>query len=219
MRVAIFDFDGTIYEGETYQVLMNHLKKHPTYSDRYKRFMLAVLPRYIGAKFKVYPNSRMRAKSMEIYLNTFRDLTKTELLMYFEEVAQILNENYNEQVVNKLKNHIDDGDYVMVVSGAYTQLLQCAFNDLQIDYIAGTNIPFTNENIDQSIPMYHIQGNRKNDEIHKHLKGKDIDWSNSYAYADSYSDLSVLELVGNPVAVQPEEKLRDVAEERNWKVI
>ena len=51
------------------------------------------------------------------------------------------------------------------------------------------------------------------------LEGQQIDWENSYAYGDSFSDLPVLELVGNPVAVNPEEKLRSVAKARNWEII
>ena len=43
-----------------------------------------------------------------------------------------------------------------------------------------------------------------------------IDLRTSYAYADSSSDLPVLEAVGHPVAVRPDKRLRAVAEERGW---
>lgn len=41
----------------------------------------------------------------------------------------------------------------------------------------------------------------------------------SYFYSDSHNDLPLLELVDNPVAVDPDETLRAVAEERRWPVI
>ena len=44
MRVAIFDFDGTIYAEETFTLLMKHLKEHPIYHSSYKRFYRAIAP-------------------------------------------------------------------------------------------------------------------------------------------------------------------------------
>jgi HAD superfamily hydrolase (TIGR01490 family) len=40
-----------------------------------------------------------------------------------------------------------------------------------------------------------------------------------YAYSDSKSDLPLLELVGHPVAVNPDATLRRVARSRNWPVV
>ena len=40
----------------------------------------------------------------------------------------------------------------------------------------------------------------------------------SVAYADSASDLPMLEAVGHPVAVNPEAKLATIARKRGWHV-
>ena len=40
----------------------------------------------------------------------------------------------------------------------------------------------------------------------------------SVAYADSASDLPMLEAVGHPVAVNPESKLATIARKRGWHV-
>jgi phosphoserine phosphatase len=45
-----------------------------------------------------------------------------------------------------------------------------------------------------------------------------IDLANSYAYSDSITDLPMLELVGNPVAVNPDRDLARIAREREWEV-
>ena len=45
---------------------------------------------------------------------------------------------------------------------------------------------------------------------------KGIDLAASYAYSDSITDLPMLELVGNPVAVNPDRELARVAREREW---
>ena len=65
----------------------------------------------------------------------------------------------------------------------------------------------------------HINGDQKTLKVHEVLNDHQIDWENSFAYGDSFSDLPVLKLVGNPVAVKPEEKLRKLATERGWEII
>lgn len=40
-----------------------------------------------------------------------------------------------------------------------------------------------------------------------------------YAYSDSKSDLPLLELVGHPVAVNPDGVLRRIARDRNWPIV
>ena len=49
-----------------------------------------------------------------------------------------------------------------------------------------------------------------------HLEGADL--KQSYAYADSHSDLALLRAVGNPVAVSPDAALLRVAKRRRWPI-
>ena len=45
-----------------------------------------------------------------------------------------------------------------------------------------------------------------------------IDLSASYAYSDAATDVPLLEMVGHPVAVNPERALTRVAKERGWEI-
>jgi HAD superfamily hydrolase (TIGR01490 family) len=46
-----------------------------------------------------------------------------------------------------------------------------------------------------------------------------LDLAASWAYSDSISDLPMLELVGNPIAVNPDAELTAIARERGWQVM
>lgn len=46
-----------------------------------------------------------------------------------------------------------------------------------------------------------------------------IDLAASYVYADSIYDLPLLEAVGHPVAVCPEERLASIARQRGWPIL
>ena len=147
MRVAIFDFDGTLYSKETYRLMMDHLKNHPIYHSKYKRFYFSILPIYIAYKLKLYPEQKMRAQSMKLYLSTFKHLSKVELENYFTEMAEKMQKDFNPQVLSRLEQHFADKIYnVMLVSGAFTPLLHAATKHLPIDTIIGTAIPYKDQN-------------------------------------------------------------------------
>lgn len=55
--------------------------------------------------------------------------------------------------------------------------------------------------------------------LHEWLRNHPHDLAGSYFYSDSRNDIPLLEQVGFPVAVDPDEILRQTALERNWPVI
>lgn len=219
MRVAIFDFDGTLYAKETFQLMMDHLKNHPVHSRRYRKFYRAIMPPYIGHKLKIYPEAKMRARSVQAYLAALETFSKQELEEYFGEIAELMHDDFNHEVVERLKQHVSNEDYCMLVSGAFTPLLHAVTKELPIEKIIGTEVPYEADILDHKTPVVHIQGPLKTVKILEALGDQAVDWQNSYAYGDSLSDVPVLELVGHPVAVRPEARLRTLASERNWEII
>lgn len=219
MKVAIFDFDGTLYTKETFKLLMEQLKNHPTYKQHYRKFYRSILPLYIRYKLKILPESVMKERSMHIYLKALDSLTITELQEFFKSMHTVMMPDFNEQVINRLAKHRSDGYHVLLVSGAYTPFLKAVTSHLTFDQIIGTDIPSNGEQLAMDQPLLHIQGTRKNEQIYQALHGETIDWDSSFAYGDSISDLPVLEKVGFPVAVRPDEKLTAVAKQRNWEIL
>ncbi|MEK3953421.1 HAD family hydrolase [Psychrobacillus sp. FSL K6-1464] len=219
MRVAIFDFDGTIYAEETFTLLMKHLKEHPTYHSSYKRFYRAIVPPYIANKLKLYPDNKMKKRSMQLYLEAFNGLTKLEMDIYFSEIKATMQQDFNTKVLERLKRHQEENIHILLVSGAYTQFLERVTDGLVFNQIIGTDIFYKDDKVYTKNAINHVNGQQKTLKVHEALDGHQIDWENSYAYGDSFSDMPVLELVGNPVAVRPEEKLRSLANARGWEVM
>src|SRR5699024_5687055 len=119
-----------------------------------------------------------------------------ELIEYFAEIADKMQDHFNTNVIEQLQQHVKQKDYIMLVSGAFTPLLTAVCKHLHFDIIIGTDIPFNGQAIAHPQTIEHIQGQRKNEKILKALKNYTIDWENSYAYSDSYSELSVIQLIG-----------------------
>lgn len=211
MKLAIFDFDGTIYKYETFTLFMNHLKER--FPSKYRRFFAAILPIYLGYKCKVIPEPKMKHKLMQRYILALQDLTNDELQQFFTEVADKMEGDFHTEVIDRLKTHQKNGFYTMIVSGAFTPLLEAVNKEYQVDELIGTGIPKNNKE------FTHVHAERKTNLIHAQMKGKTVNWEESYAYGDSVTDLAVLDLVGNPIAVAPDDRLNQIAKERNWEII
>lgn len=66
------------------------------------------------------------------------------------------------------------------------------------------------------VPSYHAG---KVTRLYDWLDGRDITLEDAWFYSDSHNDLPLLELVDNPVAVDPDDTLRNRAGELGWPVI
>lgn len=64
-----------------------------------------------------------------------------------------------------------------------------------------------------------IYGPGKASAIEELAGDRGYDLAISYAYSDSVSDIPMLELVGHPVAVNPDSELRSLARERGWPIV
>lgn len=51
------------------------------------------------------------------------------------------------------------------------------------------------------------------------LADKELSMQAAWFYSDSHNDLPLLEMVDHPVAVDPDDKLRSIAEQRDWRII
>jgi len=219
MKVALFDFDGTIYKEETFPLLMKHLKQHPTFKHRYQKFFrLALLP-FIAYKIKLYPEEKMKYVMMQKYLHAFKGVTIYELDLFFKSLVENMKEDLNATVIQRMQEHALDGCHIMIVSGAFTPILQFIAEDLPVDTFIGTDIPEKNGLYDEKIKITHVQGEWKNKLVLESVQGVSVNWAASFAYGDSASDIPLLTLVGNPIAVNPDERLQHEATNKGWEIL
>ena len=119
--------------------------------------------------------------------------------------------------IRRVRAHRELGHRTLLITGALDFVikpLEPLFDDIisaQMGqneagrYTGGmTAVPPTAENRYQALVDY--------------AEARDIDLRESVAYADSSSDLPMLEAVGFPVAVNPETKLASIARKRGWLV-
>ena len=115
-----------------------------------------------------------------------------------------------------LREHKRMGHRVVLLSGALDFLLD-PFKDLADDVLSASLAEedgvYTGE-----LSGAPVAGEARARMLASFARKRGVDLARSYAYADSISDLPMLEAVGNPVAVNPDRRLAAAASSRGWQL-
>ena len=136
-------------------------------------------------------------------------------------VEERVKPNLRTDIMEILREHQAQGHVVALVSGSPQQLLDSIAARLDIDHVMGTPLEvdrgrYTGK---MSGPVTMNEGKAAAMQRWAEHNGLAIDWSSSYAYGDGGGDAHMLEMVGHPVAVYPDELLKAIAEQRRWEII
>jgi HAD superfamily hydrolase (TIGR01490 family) len=116
----------------------------------------------------------------------------------------------------RLREHKEAGHRVVLLSGALDFLL-APFEDLADDVLCAT-LETENGTYTGELSGPPVAGDARARMLASFARRRNLDLARSYAYADAISDLPMLEAVGNPVAVNPDRRLRSAAAERGWEI-
>ncbi len=221
MKLAIFDFDGTLFPHETLPFLLKQWKIQKYSKARLYHIYMMIGGMYIWYKLGFGKKHReyMRRTALQKFTRIFTGMTNTQVNLFFEACAKQVVKEFNDSVVREIKKAKSEGFHTVILSGCYSDLFMYINRDLGVDTIIGTALYFKDGFIDAKKELSVCIGSGKAKKIKEIFAGKDVDYKNSTAYADSVSDLSIFELVENPVAVYPDEELAKIAAEKNWRII
>jgi HAD superfamily hydrolase (TIGR01490 family) len=133
-------------------------------------------------------------------------------------LAGILPRVYPE-MLEEAYAHQDAGRPVYIVTAASQEMAEMMAHVLIFDGGVGMRSEIENGRYTgrPDGPFTYREG--KAEAIRRMAAEQGIDLSESYAYSDSESDLPMLRLVGNPVAVNPDAELARVARAEGWRII
>ncbi len=157
-----------------------------------------------------------------------RDRILTAVAGHPAEDVEALGDHFMDGIVESvqpamkevLAQHAQAGHDRIVLSASPTEIVSRFAREAGLEHGTGT----TSERDEQgrytgrlSGPFCYREG--KVTAMQQLADERDYDLSDSYAYSDSISDLPMLEAVGNPVAVNPEPELRELAVQRGWPIV
>lgn len=222
MKLAVFDFDGTLFPKDTLPFLLKQWHKQHMGRRRFISTCASVGGMYVRYKLGLYKgDSReyVRRKAMDLFTPIFRRMKKADVDAFFERCAQLILPQLNKDVVDEMQKTKQQGFHTVLLSGGFQRLMDYVGAPLGFDTIIGTALHYNDGRVDVSQPLDIVCGDDKATHLRGTFIASDVDWQQSTAYADSLSDLSILRLVGTPVTVNPEPELKSHAEAMGWRII
>jgi HAD superfamily hydrolase (TIGR01490 family) len=142
-----------------------------------------------------------------------------------QQVQQIVDETLHDlidplvydEAVSLIEEHHAAGRDVVIVSSSGEEVVRGVGEMVGADYCIGTRMEVIDGKYTGVIAFY-AYGANKAAAILDVAERNGYDLAQSYAYSDSGTDLPMLEVVGHPVAVNPDKALRRAATERGWPI-
>lgn len=217
MKLALFDLDCTLLSGDSDfewgQFLITkdildpeiHAERNAVFYQQYQDGNLNI-DEYLA--FQLAPLARYSRKELDAW---HREYMERHILPIIGQPAR--------QLVNK---HLEQGDLCALVTATNSFVTGPIAREFGISHLIATipaceNGQFTGA--PRGLPAFR-EGKIVRTE--NWLESLGLCWSSfteSRFYSDSHNDLPLMEKVDHPVAVDPDNTLRAIAEEKDWEII
>jgi HAD superfamily hydrolase (TIGR01490 family) len=143
-----------------------------------------------------------------------------------DQVRQIVDETLHElikpyvyaEAAALIAEHQATGRDVVLVSASGEEFVRPIGAQLDVSDTIATRMKIVNGVYTGDIDFY-AAGPGKVAAVKEMAAERGYDLAECYAYSDSISDAPLLEIVGNPTAVNPDRALRKLATERAWPIL
>ncbi len=143
-----------------------------------------------------------------------------------ETVERIVGETLDEVVeplvyaeaLYLIDEHHREGHKVAIVSSSPIEIVRPLARYLGVTDVIATRLEIDADGLYSGEIDFYAYGPTKADALQKLAVEEDIDLASSYAYSDSFTDVPMMEAVGNPIAVNPDRELRAKAEAEGWTI-
>jgi HAD superfamily hydrolase (TIGR01490 family) len=215
-RLAVFDIDGTIFRYSLFIELFNEFVEQKIFPE--------------NANFEV-------EKDLKEWINrnkTFNDYTNTLIGSFFEnlngvsvedfyKLSHLVAERNKERVYRYTRELIKDlkqkNFYLLAISGSSQEMVSHFATFHNFDYFIGSRYESKNGVYTGKIEFDSFSHKGKVLKGFLDSSPLKFDLKNSFAVGDTKDDISMLEMVGNPIAFNPASELAKVAREKNWKIV
>ncbi|UZS72506.1 HAD family hydrolase [Pseudomonas syringae] len=214
MRLALFDLDNTLLGGDSDHAWGDYLCRRgildaATYKTRNDEF---------------YQDYLAGTLNMTDYLNfTLEILGNTDMAQLEQWHREFMRDCIEPMMLPKalelIAKHREAGDKLVVITATNRFVTAPIVAQLGIDTLLATECEMADGRYTGRTTGVPCFREGKVTRLNQWLEDNAFSLEDSYFYSDSMNDLPLLEQVANPVAVDPDDKLRAEAEGRGWPVI
>ena len=220
-QLALFDLDSTLlpcdsdYEWGQFLARIGVVDGED-YARKNERFYQD----YKDGKLDIHEFLRFSLKPLSEH-------SRTQLQEWHDAfMKEVIHGHLRQPAIDLVKRHQDAGDLCCVITATNSFVTRPIVESFGIHHLIATE-PATSNNDPlgtftgdvKGIPNFR-EGKIQN--LHTWLAAQELSFEKmpkSYFYSDSMNDLPLLEEVSNPVATNPDERLRNEAHKRNWPIL
>jgi putative phosphoserine phosphatase/1-acylglycerol-3-phosphate O-acyltransferase len=214
VEAAIFDLDRTILKGASGPVISEALKE------------VGILPeRSLPGQGLVFRFFDLVGETRPAMILT-RQLARAAAGWDVEQAqragrlaAETLQELVQPFAREVIEEHREAGRRLVLATTTPFDLIKPFADEIGIRDLVATRYGVSAGRYNGRIDGEFVWGRGKLNAIRRWAGQADVDLSESYAYSDSYFDAPLLRAVGNPVAVNPDPRLRMLAIAMRWPAV
>lgn len=214
MSIAFFDLDKTLLtlnSGELWirrQVREGHISRFQA-----ARAGLVILKYHLG--FTSIEEALRRAFA------TLEGSTaahwRTQTRRFYEEEVRPL---FRKEGLKALQEHRSRGDRIVLLTSSTGYLSECVQEELGMDEILCTRFEVDETGTHTGRLLGSMcYGEGKLTYAKACAEAQGVKLEDCAFYTDSFADISVLEKVGKPVVVNPDRRLRSLAQQKRWPIV
>ena len=210
--LAVFDLDHTLFRANSSHRFGHYLYKEGKLSVTSLAWALTC---YGAHKLFGVPLLALH----KAILPVFRGRHKQEIEQIVANFLDLhLEELLNPPLFKELKKWQNKNVPILLLSNSPGFLVTAIGDRLRVTESKGSDYTLDATGCYSAVGSS-FEGKEKAEMVRKAAESMEITISNIIAYSDSHLDLPLLELVGYPVAVSPDKKLRKIARKRKWGII
>lgn len=156
----------------------------------------------------------------EVFFRSYKGLSEDRLRFFSEELfEEVLKPAVFPGTFELIKTSKKIGQRQIVLTGALDFTIAKLMDYLEIDDFVANRLEFVNGYATGRILPPVMASATKAKWMREYAEKNDINLSESYSYSDSISDLPMLSIVGHPVAVNPDFRLKQTATQHDWAIL
>jgi HAD superfamily hydrolase (TIGR01490 family) len=211
--LAVFDMEGTILPSNVVEsYVWSRMADTPWYdwpAELYDVF--SRVPGYLAA------DRRDRGEFLRTFFRRYEGASVEGIDHLVEEVvSEFMLQKVASAAVRRIRDHREAGHRTMLVTAAAEPFVKPIAP--LFDVVVAAQLEVRDGRYTGFLAEPPLVGEARAAWLRRYAMLEGADLKQSYAYADSHSDLSLLRTVGNPVAVSPDAALLRVARRRRWPV-
>ncbi len=216
MEGVFFDLDKTVIARASMLALGTRFFQEGLITRRtvVRSLYAQTVYKYLGA------NERRLKRLENAVLNLTQGWDQSMVLrVVTEALGEIITPLIYREAMDLIDLHHLAGRKVFLVSASPEEVVGPMASFLGVDGFIGSRSRVDEAGRYTGELMFYAYGPYKVEAIATLAADEGIDLSCSYAYSDSYTDVPMLEIVGHPIAVNPDRVLTKVAKERGWEIL